>query len=297
MKQANKISLSILAILPLCFSLSAQAQGQDSQTSERDFQVIESMLSGVYDNANQAYFDGRRGLKEVQRHSRLTVNVSRDEHAFIIELDDHDDDKKSVRYIANLSHDFEADRVNFNLSLKKKVDVNCDYVWRRGPEHFTAVQKGRCVSNFPISIELSEKYLWLEFQGDQGGGAYQLHRTRPFTCYADVPGVGGGRDIPYQRYEGFKLHDRGGSVWFDTSDNPPRKLGISLMLVDWPINNFKGAFARDSLVVYVSEQLGEERKEHGYGFTVPDADRIGINLKWILVNCYQVSPSDAVPKM
>lgn len=37
------------------------------------------------------------------------------------------------------------------------------------------------------------------------------------------------------------------------------------------------------LVLYLLEYLGEEVKSHGYIFTEPDAERIGINLYWMLV--------------
>ena len=131
--------------------------------------------------------------------------------------------------------------------------------------------------------------------GNADGDDYQLHRVRPFKCYADIPGVGGGRDEPYDRYGEFELHDQGGSTWFTTKDG--RELGISLLLVDWPINNYEGVFTRDSFVVYVSEKIDGERMEHGYAFTVPEADRIGINLKWMLVLCYMQSNRDATPYM
>lgn len=275
------------------------AQGQDSQTSERDLLVIQEMLTGVYDNANQAYFDGRRGLDSSLRHGRMTVSFERTaETTFSMLLDRHDG-SAGERYQAQLQHLFELNQVAMTLSKEKvKGDAaDCEYRWERGPEHFVAKRIGECATGFASSLSLSKQFLWLDFKSSS---PYSLHRTRAFTCYADMPGVGGGRDIPFERYENFKLHDRGGSVWFDTKATPEqasRRLGISLLLVDWPINNYKGAFARDSLVVYVSEKIGDEVIEHGYSFTVPEANRIGVNLKWMLVNCYQVSPADATPEM
>lgn len=67
--------------------------------------------------------------------------------------------------------------------------------------------------------------------------------------------------------------------------------------VDWPINNYEGIFTRDSFVIYLSEEVDGERKEHGYAFTVPDADRVGINLKWILASCFMKSNRFATPYM
>ncbi len=288
----------LLIFLSLSFTpLFVFAQGQDSQASERDYGVIQKMLAGVYDNANQAYFDGRRGVDLQQRHDRLTLTVERSTaETFAFEIAKHDD-SGAVLYEATLEHLFESDQVAMTMIQKNGDGVKCEYLWERGPEHFSAKSKGSCAAAFPATMSLSKQFFWLGFFDKS---PYTLHRTRPFTCYADMPGVGGGRNIPFERYDNFKLHDRGGSVWFDTiatPDEPSRRLGISLLLVDWPINNYKGAFARDSLVVYLSEKIGDETKEHGYSFTVPEADRIGLNLKWVLVNCYQVSPADAKPEM
>ena len=38
-------------------------------------------------------------------------------------------------------------------------------------------------------------------------------------------------------------------------------------------------------------------KDHGYAFTVPDADRLGLNLKWALVSCYMKSNRFETPFM
>jgi hypothetical protein len=104
--------------------------------------------------------------------------------------------------------------------------------------------------------------------------AVKLHRARQFTCYADIPGVGGGRDIPYARYDNLSLHDQGAETWFIDKDG--RNLGLRLFNVDWPINNYDGYFTRDSLVIYVIEKLDDgSTKEHGYAFTLPEANRIG----------------------
>ncbi|MFC7292755.1 hypothetical protein [Hirschia litorea] len=38
-----------------------------------------------------------------------------------------------------------------------------------------------------------------------------------------------------------------------------------------------------------------EEKEIAYTWTIPQAPRIGINLKWMLANCFQVSNEDVTP--
>jgi hypothetical protein len=126
--------------------------------------------------------------------------------------------------------------------------------------------------------------------------AVKLHRARQFTCYADIPGVGGGRNIPYTRYDNLSLHDQGAETWFVDKDG--RNLGLRLFNVDWPINNYDGYFTRDSLVIYVIERLDDgSTKEHGYAFTLPEANRIGINLKWLLASCFIISGKVDTPTM
>ena len=65
--------------------------------------------------------------------------------------------------------------------------------------------------------------------------------------------------------------------------------------VQWPMNNEVGAFTRNSLVMYVIERTGEGVKTHTYGWTEPRAERIGLNLQWMLVNCYRLSNRDVRP--
>ena len=51
-------------------------------------------------------------------------------------------------------------------------------------------------------------------------------------------------------------------------------------------------------MLYVSERFADgSEKEHSYAFTDPDADRIGLNLKWMLVNCAMTPRQLARPEM
>jgi len=298
-----------LILLLLLATNHCYAQGQDSQSYERDLQVVAEMLAGGFDNANQSYFD-RRGDREV-KHRRLHVDVNRisaeslGEHVFVASAYwDNDETADAGDQLWILSADDATGAVRMRAyPLEKTLQADamlqgdslndeeaCDLYWRREAAQFRAAGDD-CAAALPTAMILSDRQLWMSL----GGNDYQMHRIRNFECYADIPGVGGGRDIPYERYEGFRIHDQGGAVWF--TSNEGRKLGISLFLVDWPINNYEGIFTRDSFVIYVSEETEEGRKEHGYSFTVPDADRIGINLKWILASCYMKSNRFATPYM
>lgn len=193
----------------------------------------------------------------------------------------------------------------------------CDVFWRREAGQFHgAMEEAACqwrsdefgpvVSDY--QLYLSQDELWIRDltltpKGKQVGGNvegvfHKLRRARMFTCYADMPGVSGGRDVPFSRFADLKISDQGGLVSFESNEDPPRTIAISLRNVDWQMNNEIGAYTRDSLVMYLYEQKadGSTGEFFGYTFTRPDADRLGLNLGFILVNCYIVSNRQATPE-
>ena len=173
----------------------------------------------------------------------------------------------------------------------------CPVWWSRDAAQFSAHSETECLEGMasPAALALGEQQFWWTSRGGSEA-AVKLHRARQFTCYADIPGVGGGRDIPYTRYDNLSLHDQGAETWFVDKDG--RNLGLRLFNVDWPVNNYDGYFTRDSLVIYVIEKLDDGSiKEHGYAFTLPEANRIGINLKWLLASCFMISGKVDTPTM
>lgn len=288
------------------------AQGEDSSTAGRDLLVIHAMLPGIYANANQSYFDGRADRDTKHRPLFVeirSVDVPSAGDRVIAATGYYDNDPKQALepMLWALSEDPSSNTVRMRiwrmteseLGMPENIDPDagdrsyCDVFWRRESGQFRATSDGGCDS-FASAFQISETALWIDYPSEEAGD-YQLHRARPFECYADIPGVGGGADIPYKRYDGFNIHDQGGRFRF-TSDEG-QDLMIMLWTVDWPINNQEGIFTRDSLVLYVNEFLEDGVKQHAYGFTPPASDRVGINLKWILVNCYMESNRDVTPTM
>lgn len=318
----------------------ALAQGQDSTPGERWLRVMAELLSGAWDNANQAYFDRRRKLPETDRHERVHLEIMPVEApafgpvAFLWRETRGAVDEERVSWrIVTLSADGSPEVVVMRhwfgsgdppaetLRLdpgKLRRREGCDYHFRRRAGGFRGEQeagacrfdwRGRAVIT-ANRIELAPGELFMHdhkfdaatgerLTGVGSGEPDWLERAREFHCYADIPGVGGGRDEPFERYAGIALHDKGGRHWFRTREENPRELGISLLAVTWPIlNEDSGNFNRNSLVIYVSERLSDGATvEHGYAFTEPSAERIGVNLKWMLVNCSLVPPSQARPSL
>ena len=286
------VVLTIALMLP---SL-AMAQGQDSSTWARDQQVIAAMLTGVYSNANQAYFD-KRG-KITNPHARRNISITSDKSVnhFLVKTVASNDEQKEITQEWQLFADNSRGMVGMRVVLDSDKAA-CPLFWKREAAQFRATITEGCSQseNGPVSLTLSKQQLWWETTAKTANN-FKFHRARSFTCYADIPGVGGGRDESYRRYDGLSLHDQGDEAWFNTVDN--RALGVRLFLVDWPINNYIGYFTRDSLVIYIMEKMSTGTiKEHGYAFTVPEANRVGINLKWMLASCFMVSGQEATPSM
>ncbi|MBM4234697.1 MAG: hypothetical protein FJ160_11020 [Gammaproteobacteria bacterium] len=199
----------------------------------------------------------------------------------------------------------------------------CDYFFKRRADHFRGLQ-GSKACRFEWEgqqvytdneISLSRSSLWFHdhkwivksrqrISGVASGEPFWLERARYFHCYADVPGVGGGVDIPFTRYDDMLLHDRGDTHWFTAKTDPARnvpqrELALNLRAVTWQVlNEANDYFNRNSLVLSVLERLPDgSAKEHGYAFTDPDAERIAMNMKWILVNCAVTARKDAKPEM
>ncbi len=305
MIRAVLLSGALAVLAQPCF-----AQGEDSTTAGRDLMVIHSMLPGMYANSNQSYFDVR-GDRDT-KHRPLYVEIrsvdvpsAGDRVMDVTGYFDNEPDEQLEPMLWSLTEDESSNTVRMRVwkmpelddPAETNIDVGdlayCDVFWRREAGQFRAAPGGDC-DGFAGAFQISETQLWIDYP-DEEAGDYVLHRARPFECYADIPGVGGGVDIPYKRYDGFNIHDQGGRFRF-TSDEG-QDLMIVLWTVDWPINNQTGIFTRDSLVLYVNEFLEDGMKQHAYTFTPPTSDRVGINLKWILVNCYMESNRDVTPSM
>jgi hypothetical protein len=339
-------ALALSAALPLSPS-PVHAQGQDSTAGERNLRIMVELLPGLYDNANQASFDGRRKLPAEDRHARTSTTITRIDapafgrHAFLwVNRTETPQGTVTSSRIATLAAGPGSDEVTMRHYLRMSGDIRpeelatltpadlrrtdgCDYHFERRADHFRGLQRPKACrfewEGQPVytdnEISLSRGDLFVHdhkyrvkdgqrITGVASGDPYWLERARIFHCYADVPGVGGGVDVPFERFDRFTLHDKGGVHWFRSTAYPERGLaardiGLTLRAVTWHVlNEANGNFNRDSLVLSVMERLPDGSvKEHGYAFTDPDAERIAINLKWMLGNCAITPRDQARPEM
>ena len=341
--------LTALACLPLAALLAqtALAQGQDSTAGERNLRIMAELLPGLYDNSNQAYFDGRRKLAPEDRHARMSTTITRVEapafgrHVFLWTntVQGADGAVTSVR-LATLEPGPGSDEVTMRHHLRmqggitaaelatlKPADLRstpgCEYVFKRRADSFRGAQRTKaCRFEWEgqqvytdNTIELSRADLFFHdhkfvaktgkrITGVASGEPFWLERARIFHCYIDVPGVGGGVDVPFERFDGILLHDKGGMHWIKSTAHPERglasrEIGINLRAVTWHVlNEADDQFNRDSLVFSVLEKLPDGSiKEHGYAFTEPTAERIAVNMKWMLGNCAITPRAEARPEM
>ena len=194
----------------------------------------------------------------------------------------------------------------------------CEYTFKRRADHFRGLQSAKACrfdwQGDPVygenEISLSPTSLWFvdhkflvksgkRITGVASGEPFWQERARVFHCYVDVPGVGGGRDIPFERYDDLELHDKGGSVTFRTREATPREIFVRLQAVTWHVlNEANDNFNRDSLVLYAYEKMPDGTMTNGgYAFTDPASTRIGNNLGWMLVNCSMTKRNEARPEM
>lgn len=193
--------------------------------------------------------------------------------------------------------------------------AGCDLFWRREAGQFrAATEPGACqvpadgkTLTGETHVLLTQNSVWLlDLTLDETGAIvagppnrefHKLNRSRAFQCHADMPGVSGGRDEKFERFGPFPTVDQGGEIVFMTKEDKPREMHITLRNVDWQINNETGAFTRDVLVMYLYSKAADGKLEsYGYTFTEPTVERTGLNLGWIMVQCYMTSNRDGKPE-
>ncbi len=322
----DRLRFLILVVL-LALSGLAIGQGEDGTRYERDAQVISQLLPGVYDNYNQVYFDGRTGLPKDEIHQRREIrieltsgsrqsarNVFSVSDKMTFNLDRYGNPTEAPR-IVNSKKEFvvfannEQSGVQMDIFVREEdgsenrgsqQEPDCSVIFVREASQFSSSQLSGC-DDIASEYTLSEKQLFVSINAEEdrlsSDVSYQLNRARLFECYVDIPGVSGGRDQAYERYEGYTLHDQGGSIEITTRDADKRQFIISLANIDWPINNHHDVFTRDVLVFYLSERTEDGVENLGYSFTEPDVKRTGINFKWLLMSCWMESNKVTVPFM
>lgn len=181
--------------------------------------------------------------------------------------------------------------------------AGCDVLWRREANQFRgSIRDGACRvasagAGGDILIDddlvLTPDEIWIADRATTPEGAYvfghrtgvphKLKKARAFECWTAV--LKGARhgdsgegldDWDFRR--GGLIHDQAGALSLSTDEAPPREIRLKLRRVEWPSGP-----NRPSLTLYVHE--GASPRALSYAWGEEDAERIGINLRWIQASC------------
>jgi hypothetical protein len=179
----------------------------------------------------------------------------------------------------------------------------CDVFWRREEAQFRGDMKpGACRiasrrSGRTIIVSddllLGPDRLWIQDRaideagahvyGNRAGVAHKLRRVEAFSCWVFVlrgakHGDSGQGNANWQIFRDVLIHDQGGVAQVVTDETPARTVRLRLRNVEWPFGT-----NRPSLTLYVLD--GASDRAVSYAWTESDAERVGINLRWVQASC------------
>jgi len=180
----------------------------------------------------------------------------------------------------------------------------CDVFWRRRGDAFLGDMKpGACTFQSSRSgktivvsddLYLDDDEIWIfdravdtegnHVYGNQAGIPNKLKKVHYFSCWLAVKREGAADDAEgaWSFDRDIAVHDGGELVWTRASTREAR-VGLKIRDVVWPSGPNK-----DSLVLYVHDEAATHpERAASYAWADPDADRLGINLRWMQASCSQ----------
>lgn len=172
----------------------------------------------------------------------------------------------------------------------------CEVVWRRQADQFLGtIEKGDCA----VVSKRSGKtlYIWAEMIlskneswhaeggtdadfnpifGPPDGVPFKLSRVEYLSCWAAF--LKDEEAEEWDSFRGIRIGNQGGVTEFATTHDEPRHYRLQLMQTVFPAGNWP-----DVLELFVFEKGND--KALSYAWTSPDAERIGVNLRWMQVGC------------
>jgi hypothetical protein len=117
-------------------------------------------------------------------------------------------------------------------------------------------------------------------EGGWSAGGSELRRARAFACWVSVRKFAGKPDgsEDWTFASGLRTFDQGGRISVPGAGAAP-DVTIRLRQVTWA----KGSRNKPSLVLYIHR--GDPERAESYAWTAPDADLVGINLRWVQASC------------
>lgn len=290
---------------------SACASAQDSTAPapgwlEKDFAEFVDLFEGQWDSDRHVFFAEAAGMSPDGIASRQHLSIERAtvgaseadaEARFVYRATRTVDGEAPVSLVHTLSMDSSAQGIRQTIATPGGVlpptPIACEILWSRAGAQFQGRAFGNdCASVFPnpadggelqADLILSERDFWVTVTRGANTTEARFRRARPFECWtAILRGASHGdsgqgmNDWDFRR--GVKLHDQGGEAELLTDEDEPRRVRLRLRNVDWPYGT-----NRPSLTLYVLE--GDNDRPVSYAWNDGDAERIGINLRWIQASC------------
>ncbi|MEO0410632.1 MAG: hypothetical protein AAF221_02170 [Pseudomonadota bacterium] len=141
---------------------------------------------------------------------------------------------------------------------------------------FEVTFAGRKNKNCPFGERLTVLPYGLQLAATKERPALPMTRANEFSCWVTLPRKNG---EGWFFKAGVPLHDQGGETWVDTDETPPQRVGLKMRQAVWPYGR-----SRPSLVLYVHKPENPD-KAASYTWANPQAERIGINLRWMQASC------------
>jgi hypothetical protein len=270
---------------------------------KKDFSELVGLFPGQWDSDRHVFFAADAGMDENMIAPR--------QHIEITPLDDADQPDNATAFQATrtvagaepaaLRHTFsvhaESQSVRQEIAVPGEAGswspIDCHVDWKRsGPQFQGAAAGDACSKVFQrpsgggalkAHLMLSEKDFWVSVSRGENKIESRLRRARPFECWTAIlrgaehgDSGEGMRDWDFRR--GVKLHDQGGEAELITDEETPRRIRLRLRNVDWPYGT-----NRPSLTLYILE--GDSDRAVSYAWNEGDAERIGINLRWLQASC------------
>lgn len=242
----------------------------------------------------QQYMDNEPG--EVYRQ-RIYV-FSTDNEANAIRLDIHAPNDPAALLDAHL----DPTKLEGLTPEMTRSYPGCEVFWRRQENQFVGeTVRGACRvrsrSGNMLVIEddliLTENAIWIQDRaatedgeyvfGNRGDLPHRLEKVRPFRCWtavlrgAEHGDTGAGMNDWWFTRDVF-IHDQGGVATLTTDETPPREFELRLGRPVWPYGN-----SRPSTTLYIYEAGGD--RALSYAWSEHDAERVGVNLRWLQASC------------
>jgi hypothetical protein len=274
---ARATLIAVLAAAPAAAKTPALSQAQ----------VAFDWLTGTFSNAEQVGFWSERkepGQAPPITELKIFGDPNKDTVTLSYQLMGQDNALMGQDSLS-LMHQRDG-RLRFALNEVKAADLSpnarrCEGTVTREKEAFSfKPDAGSCTGMTPPAQLTQTKLI---FAKGPGGAAAEFRKARGFTCWVFVhkgePKPG--NDENWQTFFKQPIHDQGGWLWVKTDEPTPQHVGLRLRNVIWPTG-----FNRPSLVLYV-HKADDKKRAVSYSWANTDAERIGINLRWMQASCTQ----------